>query len=426
MDNFFKQFQDNLENRPQPPFEEKDWLALEKQLPPQHRKRPLSTLLFWTLAPLLLLSLGANWFFYHKMKNTEQQMALFNNGIETVKSKTIVLQTDTIYKFQTIIERDTIYKTRILRETVVTYLPYTPDNFQKNNTVNTPLNSINNTVNTPLNSIDTTENIVNEQLKNNAFSVNLKDHSNDNSLIFKELEKLNTIPMSPLKLKKQDKLLALGNFPIIKNEHKTLGQRLEVLRPKDYSLGVSAGLSFPFGDGLSQSSGYSVGLNGAMFFSPNISIWADAQYLQLSYKVDKMSDAIGVPIVPPPSSLFNFNRAIIKQPTIQYIVGLRYRFDSPKRWQPYLGVGFGAVTSLPYEVGYEFKNNSLGTVWDVDLKVQKKGTQWGFLLFDAGFEKRLSKQYRWKIGADYRVNLSANGLQSQRILGIKSGISFDF
>lgn len=416
MDNFFKQFQDNLENRPKPAFEEKDWLALEKQLPPQHRKRPLSTLLFWGLAPLLLLSLGANWFFYHKMKNTEQQMALFNNGIETVKSKTIVLQTDTIYKFQTIIERDTIYKTRILRETVVSYLPPIFEDFQKNNSINTPINA--------------TENMVNSPLKNNTFSLNLNDNfnenKNDNTLIFNDLEKLKNIPIAPLKLNKQNKLLALGNFPIIKNEHKTLGQRLEVLRPKDYSLGVSAGLLFPFGDGLSQSSGYSVGLNGAMFFSPNVSIWVDAQYLQLSYNVDKMSDGIGVPIVPPPSSQFNFNRAIIKQPTIQYMAGIRYRFDSPKRWQPYLGVGFGAVTSLPYEVGYEFKNSSLGTVWDVDLKVNKKGTQWGFLLFDAGFEKRLSKQYRWQIGADYRVNLSANGLQSHKLLGIKSGIVFDF
>ena len=179
-----------------------------------------------------------------------------------------------------------------------------------------------------------------------------------------------------------------------------LGQRLDVLRPKDYSLGISAGLLFPFGDGLSHPSGFKWGLTGALFFSPNISLWADAHYAQISYNVDKMSDAIGVPIVPPPSSQFNFNRAIIKQPTIQYMAGIRYRFDSPKRWQPYIGLGFGAVTLLPYEVAYEFKNSPLGTVWDVDLKVKRQGTQWGFLLFDAGFEKRLSKHhtsYHFKI-----------------------------
>ena len=416
MDNFFKQFQDNLENRPEPPFEEKDWLALEKQLPLQKEKHPLSIWLLWGLAPLLLCSLGANWFFYHKMKNTELEVATLNSRFEAVNSKTIVLQTDTIYKNQTIIERDTIYKTRILRETVVSYLLPTFEGFQKNNLINKPINS--------------TENIVSRQLKNNAFPLNSKDNSNenyhDNTLIFNELEKLKNIPIAPIKFKKQNKLLALGNFPIIKNEHKTLGQRLEVLRPKDYSLGISVGLLFPFGDGLSHASGYKWGLNGAVFFSPNVSLWADAHYAQISYNVDKMSDAIGVPVIPIPDRTYPFNRAIIKQPTIQYMAGIRYRFDSPKRWHPYIGLGFGAVTSLPYEVGYEFKNSSLGTVLDIDQMVKRHGTQWGFLLFDAGFEKRLSQKYRWQIGADYRINLTTSDLQRHKLLGIKSGIMYNF
>lgn len=416
MDNFFKQFQDNLENRPEPPFEEKDWLALEKQLPPQHQKHPLSMWLLWGLAPLLLCSLAANWFFYNKMKNTELAVDSLNSRFEAVNSKTIVIQSDTIYKINTIIERDTIYKTRILKETVVSYLPAPFEGFQKNNSINTPINS--------------TENIVNSPLKNNTFPLNLKGNSNksysDNTLIFNELEKLSLIPISPLKLLKRNKLLALDNFPIIKNEHKTLGQRLEVLRPKDYSLGISAGLLFPFGDGLSHASGFKWGLNGAVFFSPNVSLWADAQYAQISYNVDKMSDAIGVPVIPIPDRTYPFNRAIIKQPTIQYMAGIRYLFDSPKRWQPYFGLGFGAVTSLPYEVGYEFKNSSLGTVLDIDQIVKRHGTQWGFLLFDVGFEKRLSQKYRWQIGADYRVNLTTSDLQRHKLLGIKSGIMYNF
>ena len=412
MDNFFKQFQDNLENRLEPPFEEKDWMALEKRLPPQKEKYPLSMWLLWGLAPLLLSSLAVNWFFYHQIKNTELEVTALNSRFETINSKTIVMQTDTIYKIQTNIERDTIYKTRILRETVVSYLPPTFEGFQKNNLINPPINA--------------TQNIVDLQLKNNAFPLNLKDNSNDNTLIFNSFEKLNSIPIAPLKIKKQNQLLALGNFPIIKNEHKMLSQRLEMLRPKDYSLGISAGLLFPFGDGLSRPSGFKWGLSSALFFSPNVSLWADAHYAQMSYQVDKMSDAIGVPVIPQPDRTYSFNRAIIKQPTIQYMAGIRYRFDSPKRWQSYIGLGFGAVTSLPYEVGYEFKNNSLGTVLDIDRIVKRHETQWGFLLFDVGFEKQLSKQYRWQIGADYRVKLTTSDLQRHKLLGIKSSIMYNF
>lgn len=412
MDNFFKQFQDNLENRPEPPFEEKDWLALEKRLEPHKTKYPLSMWLIWMIAPLLLMSLAANGYFYNKMKNNDKLMAMVNSRIETVNSKTVVLQTDTIYKFQTIIERNTIYKTRILRETVVSYLPSNYNDYQKNNSIKTPINA--------------TENINDLQLKNNTFSLNSNDNLNDKKLNFNELEKIKLISLSFLKITKPTAPLELGDFPIIKNEHKTLSQCLEALRPKNYSLGISGGLLFPFGDGLSNPSGFKWGLEGAMFFSPNVSIWADAHYAQISYNVDKMSDAIGVPVVPLPDRTYTFNRAIIKQPTIQYMAGIRFRFDNPKRWQPYIGLGFGAVTTLPYEVGYEFKNNSLGTVWDVDLKVKRRGTQWGFLQFNAGFEKRLSKQYRWQIGADYRANLTTSDLQRHKLLGIKSSIMYNF
>ena len=199
MDNFFKQFQDNLENRPEPAFEEKDWLALEKQLPPQRESRPLSNLLFWGLAPLLLCSLAANWFFYHQIKNTKQQMAVLNSRFETVNSKTIVIQTDTIYKFHTIVQRDTIYKTRVVRETVVSYLPPTFEGFQKNNLTNLLSNT---PLNLPFNS---TENILNHHSNDNALLFNQTDSLNYKPLIINELDKLNALPLSFLKIKATEK-----------------------------------------------------------------------------------------------------------------------------------------------------------------------------------------------------------------------------
>lgn len=260
----------------------------------------------------------------------------------------------------------------------------------------------------------------------NPAMISLNNNSVDNTLNLKGLDKISPLSTTLFKIKRQQIEPTWGLLPIVQNQHKTLRQRLDILRPKDYSVGASVGLALPYGNGSSQPSGYALGLNGAAFFSKSGSIWADVQYVQLSYKVDKMGDAIGVPIVSPPSNSFNFNGAFIKQPTIQYLVGIRYRFDRQKLWQPFMGLGFGAVTSLPYEVGYEFKNNSLGTIWDFDQKVNRKGTQWGFLLLEAGFEKRLSKQYLWQIGANYRLNLSTNDLQRQRVIGLKSGISFQF
>ena len=434
MDNFLKQFKDNLENRPEPQFEENDWQILAQRLPIKQEKQPLSILMLWGLLPLFLLSLGANWFFYNKIKNTEDKMAVLNSRLEMglLNTNSMAIQRDTIHKIRTVYERDTIYKTNILRETIVSYLPAISNDLNnKNNLLITPFNSTEKIINGELNnnsiSINSMGKTINNELNTPFNSLSSINSSNDKQLITSDLEKLKMHPISLLKFKKQtNNELELNYVPTVLNKQKTLKQHLALLRPKHYSVGISAGLAYPFGTDLNQASGYFLGLNSEIFFSPNVSIWADAHYLQLTYKVDKMSDAIGVPVVSAPNNLFSFNGAVIKQPTIAYSAGIRYHFDNKKQWRPYLGVGFSAVTSLPYEVGYEFKNTTLGTVWDFDQTVNRRGTQFGFLLLDGGFERHLSKQYRWQIGANYRLNMSGNSVQAQRLLGIKSSILFDF
>jgi hypothetical protein len=415
MDNFLKQFRDNLESRPEPAFAENDWLALSQKLQPRKEKRPLSMILLWSLLPLFLVSLGANGFLYRQMHNAERKLALLNSRTDTVFQKSIVLETDTIYKYRTIFERDTIYRTQILKETAIAHTP----TFFENN----PNSTDSDNANTSSNTIAKTRFNAND-LK--LDSTVLKNNNTDNVLVLNDLEKIKTLKPSFLKLNKKWDEPEVGTFPIIQNPPKTLRQKLEAMRPKSYSLGASAGLVYPYGNGLSQPSGFALGGNGEMYFSPNVSAWASVHYLKSVYNVDKMGDAIGVPIMPPPNNLLSFNLATIKQPTIQYLVGFGYHFNSKKEWKPYLGLGFGAATLLPYEVGYEFKNSTLGTVWDIDQTVKKRGTQWGFMQLDAGIEKRFSQQYRWQLGAQYRINLKTNDLQKHKVFGVKTGILFDF
>ena len=389
MDNFFKQFKDNLDNQPEPVFEEHDWLSLEKKLTDKSEKRPLSNLLLWLLAPLFLMSLGTNGFQYNQLKNTQQKMTLLENRFDSVSHNTVVFQSDTIFKIKTIYERDTVFKTKILRETEIVYTKNSSGDFKSP-----------------------------DELK-------LHEVFLDKTLNFNSLEKIKTLQPPLLTLKKPNDLVNLDLKPIVLIPQKTWKERLESLRPKDFSGGISAGLAYPMSDISSKPSGYAFGLQGAVSFSPNLSLWADAHYMHLSYKTDRMNDAIGIPVIPPPSNDFSFNLVTISQPSLQYMAGLRYHFDSKKRLQPYLGLGYGAVTLLPYEVDYEFKNGSLGTVWEITQKINKQVTQWGFLLFDVGFEKRISQHYRWQIGANYRLKLS-NKNQSYKLLGLKTGVLFDF
>ena len=129
MDDFFKQFKDNLDNQPEPHFEEKDWDSLEKRLTDKQEKRPLRHGLLWLLLPLFLMSLAANGVQYYGLKKTNQKMALLESHLDGVKQQTVVIQSDTIYKINTIYERDTFYKTKILYEPKIVYVTTSKDTF---------------------------------------------------------------------------------------------------------------------------------------------------------------------------------------------------------------------------------------------------------------------------------------------------------
>ncbi len=409
MDNFFKQFKDNLDNLPEPAFQEHDWQALSHRLPPQSEKYPLSIWLLWLLAPLFLMSLVANGFQYKTWENVQKKIALLENRSEATKA--MVIQLDTIYKTHTVYEYDTVYKTKILREKEIVYLPSLIDTFK---TATPFIETLN-----PIEKRLAAKNDIQEEVskKTNDFK--------DKKLIFNDLEQINSIPLKNIDILNPTKTPVFNAVPIVLNQKKTLKERLELLRPKGYSVGISAGLAYPISDISSKPSGYAVGVQGKAAFSPHISVWADAQYQQLYYAADRMNEGIGIPVVAPPSNDFRFNLVKVKLPMLQYMAGMRYYFDDKKWGQPYLGIGFGAVTSLPYEVDYEFKNNSLGTVWEISQTIKKQSTQGGFILLDAGFEKRLSKQFNWQVGLNYRLKLS-NSTQLYRLLGFKTGILFDF
>ena len=414
MDDFLKQFKDNLDNQPEPVFEQKDWQSLNNRLNEQRQKRPFTTWLLWVLIPLFLMSLLANGFQFKESVTTSQKMAFLESRFDSVVRHTLVMQVDTVYKINTTYQRDTVYKTKIVRETEIVYLPFSKG------LLNTRMLSDKSLLN------DSTRAL--EQKSSDNFAANIYEQTisnRDKMLNTNDLDKLQALKTPFLTVRKPSDLPVLDIKPIVINTKKTLIQRLEPLRPKAYSAGVLAGLAYPISDISSKPSGYTVGVQGAVAFSPYISLWADAQYLQLNYQTDRMNEAIGIPVVTPPSSDFKFNLVKVSQPKVQFITGLRYHFEGKKRWQPYFGVGYGAVTSLPYEVDYEFKNTSLGTVWEFSQKIKKQDTQWGFLMFDGGFETRLSRQYRWQIGGNYRINLSKTNY-SYRLLSLKTGVLFDF
>ena len=101
MEDFFDKFKDNLENRPPPEFEERDWNDLEQKL--ERADKPNKQFaMMWFLLPLLLLLLGSNGYWVYKL------------SLQTTKPTQLIIKTDTIWKNSVVYQTDTIYRTQVI------------------------------------------------------------------------------------------------------------------------------------------------------------------------------------------------------------------------------------------------------------------------------------------------------------------------
>ena len=97
MDDFFQQFRENLENRPEPAFEERDWRGMERLLDEQGKKRPFAPAWWWVL-PFLILLLAANAFVLLEQRKANQKLSELASRRDTVYHTRVVYLTDTIYQ----------------------------------------------------------------------------------------------------------------------------------------------------------------------------------------------------------------------------------------------------------------------------------------------------------------------------------------
>lgn len=189
---------------------------------------------------------------------------------------------------------------------------------------------------------------------------------------------------------------------------------------------VSSGLAFPFGSGVDYKSGYSIGLHSALEFSPKLRMWANAAFYKTLFLTNRMGEDIGVPIATAPSAEYQFVQAEVLQPFIQYSAGMQYLFRSKHRLKPFVGIGLGAISLLPYDAIYEFQNTSLGVEWNLDRTIQRKGLITNFLVLPIGLEYGFSMRWNGQLQANYRYNWKGNGVQSPDLLEIQAGLMYRF
>lgn len=390
MEDFFKQFRDNLERRPPPVFTQKDWENMEKRLDQGRGKRPAALAWQWLAWPLLLLSLGANAVLFHAWKMPLQQFAA------------PVIQRDTIYQTRWVFRTDTFIRTlvapAIISESDPARAFASP--------AITGMTDSRDALCPPIASTERPDSAISRSVEN-------PPTESIAALPPFQPSTLHSVPATPF-------LPEIPTEPVNRKQRKTLSYHLDVMRPKGFRMGIAGGWTYPFDDRLEHQGGYSAGLEANLEFSPNLRLWLGATFFNMRFITDKMDAALGIPDIAPPTPDFTFVEAEVPQPSLEYAAGMQYFFSTRHKLKPFLGLGYGALATRPYEIVYEFENQSLGVEWSFDHYVNKSEFLANLLLLQTGIECEIFKKWHWQLRATYRTDLKKAGAPPSDQFGIQT------
>lgn len=435
MEDFYKQFKENLENRPEPEIGKHLWKNLEKDLDKQ-ADTPKAAFPWWwaaIAATILFLLLGTTIFSTLEMQKVNAKMAAFE---QKTKIDTIV-QTKIVYQVDTIFQTNTIQK-EVIRY-VASAFSTTPllNNQQPNNQ---PFYESKNTI-TPFyleqasrgifadnysSSLYFADYLQKKQVESSTLT-DIETKELTTAISFTDFDALDKIGLNPLVYDWATLADLDITIPMVDiKQRKTLAQQLYPMRPKGFSLGLMGGLVKPTSKVLADKFGYATGIEAAIKFSPALQLWANASFLDIILESDELNATIGIPSTAPPSDEFQFAQATAEQPTLQYSMGMQYFFNANRKWKPFLGAGYAAVKILPYDVTYEFEIPDQDIKWEIDEEVSKGDLITNFLVLKGGLAYKISDNWELQVQGIYRRNLEKEGLQSPDIVSLQTGVNYSF
>lgn len=168
-------------------------------------------------------------------------------------------------------------------------------------------------------------------------------------------------------------------------------------------LNVSAGWGSPSLPHKRSGSVFGMGIGADAEVARRIRLGIEASYLRGSLKADETDALRGVDI-PDPGNDFKLRYwETYRLPAVTYALHLRYEIPAKKNWTPWIGAGIQAVTVLPFEIEFEFENQTNNL--ELYLPAQSRAvTHWQGYRLMLGAEGRIGR----------RITLGAEGFLLRR------------
>lgn len=202
----------------------------------------------------------------------------------------------------------------------------------------------------------------------------------------------------------------------------------DALRPKFFKVGVNIGWLYANSKGLMHEGGFLYNLRGEIGLSRHWSVMANVGRGQLHYKAHTPEAILGSPDFPMlPSMEHHFTEMdVTGQKIHEFSLGLRYTFAQPGKPRPFLGLGWGGQTLLPFTIDYEIQHELTGTIQKESLKVTTRTRMKNILGLNAGIEMPLSPRFDLTLEGFYKRSWKKPSGITPDLLGIQAGMNWLF
>lgn len=420
MEEFYQQFKDNLENRPEPEFDPAAWTDLERRMERAAAGAGMVFNWWWAAVPLLLLLLGSNFFLYRQLSHNNRQI------------NALLLQKDTVIQRQVILQIDTIYQTRTVRE------PAAPEVANVFSNASIP-NFLDQTYayralyrsdfHTPGSGLYPTSPATLGELRRQigaaAFStapvpgeatpigLSPVDAAQNTKKGF-SFAQLPSSAGKPLSYNNdwsiEEQPMAMTDYERKKRIY--LGQYLA-------PTGVEAG-AFIGSEALTKIkvNGFSLGLTGNVFFGDRLQLWVEAGRTQFQIKLEETNRIFGLnDEINSPLDDFVLNSIEASPSYWQGAAGLQYRLNPQGILQPFFGAGFSLLHLEPFQAEYKFYNAATEQELELYESVREEGSN-SYFTSQLGLRYQSHKRLALQLNGQYR-----HAFEQNNNLGIGSSVA---
>lgn len=203
---------------------------------------------------------------------------------------------------------------------------------------------------------------------------------------------------------------------------------LETLRPKFFKLGGNIGWLYASSSGLMHEGGFSYNLHGEMGLTRHWSVTASFGMGRLHYKAHTPEAILGTPDFPmlPNMDQHFAELDVTGQKNRQFDAGLRYTFAQPGKPRPYLGLGWGGQTLLPFTVAYEIQHEPTGVIQKEVFEVITRTQLRNMISLSAGLDIPLAPRFDLTIEGFYQRQWKKPSSIAPDLTGVRAGLVWLF